>query len=446
MRKGVTTPAIDFTDVIAGDIEVGSFLFGFDINNSNKLTKMNSALTMTVIEGAGGGGISSIPVSKVLYVDQNYGDDITGTYEDFTKPFQTIAAAQAVANTGDTIVIEAGVYTDATLGKDGIDYYYKPGTSHIAAYCFSDGGLDIEFNVYGYCDFFPTNAAVAVSAGRVTFNCKSISTDFGVGLYLIAGGRLIANIIEDITTGSNPCIRMSAISGNPSGFVKARNMISNRVCLFGDADTDGSFENGEMTIFANKILLLDPTPYVCVGISAGKWNIHAEVESTATGFGLYVGMIDNSGGELNVYGDINGRSAYTISNRGSNLSVSNFYGKITSVGLIITAGGVNNFRNKVVNNFPTREAISHTNGKTIVYDLVCNLDSSGTGHGIVVAASGLILKQTASIFISAEADSINAAAAQTIKTYPGAVANANINVNITETVSTLNIGSIDSEQ
>lgn len=52
MIFGIVTPKIDFTSVVPGDIAVGSYLLGFDTNNSGKLSKMDSSLNLSVLESA----------------------------------------------------------------------------------------------------------------------------------------------------------------------------------------------------------------------------------------------------------------------------------------------------------------------------------------------------------------------------------------------------------
>ena len=69
---------------------------------------------ITAASNGTGGGISTLPVGNVVYVDK-LGNDGTGTADKFELPFLTIGAALAVAGTGDTIQIRPGVYSESGL-------------------------------------------------------------------------------------------------------------------------------------------------------------------------------------------------------------------------------------------------------------------------------------------------------------------------------------------
>lgn len=378
--------------------------------------------------------------SNTLYVDGVYGDDSTGERENSQKPFATIAAATAVANAGDWLKIfpTPTPYTDTFLGKDQIKYYYLPGCKHSGANLYTDGASDISFGVYGLCEFIGSGTICSLGAtfGSVDFNCLSITSTSG---FLVTNSaKLNANIIQDIITTNSPCIRMSCVDGNPEIFVKCRNIISNRICIYTDSNTVGAQNNGMMTVYANKIKVLDANIYSCIAPSAGLINIHANVEVDATSFGQFVGGIDNSGAVINIYGDCFMLAPYALSFRDTPIGITNFYGQVYAEGAIVNFNGIANFRSKVITNFAGNTSIRHLNGKTFVYDLVKNLDNTSAGCCVSVEGPGFVSKQTAVYYCtSGAASALTAVSSQIVKTYQGACSNVGVNVNITEQISTI---------
>jgi hypothetical protein len=79
-------------------------------------------------DGSGLTGInSSTSLTQSLFVSPS-GNDGTAIVGDLHSPFQTILAATASANPGDTIIVYPGVYfPSAQIGKDYINYYFYPG-------------------------------------------------------------------------------------------------------------------------------------------------------------------------------------------------------------------------------------------------------------------------------------------------------------------------------
>lgn len=371
---------------------------------------------------------TSFNIERVLVVNKISGDD---TLEKSNK-YQTIFGAQAAAASGDVIIIEPGTYTDSNLGKDGINYHYLKGAIQSATgRCFIDAGSAKTFTVTGSGVFTGTTGVIyTTAASTINFQCYSANGN-GASARTIWDFNGAATInfeaLTDLaTTGQEQIIRQDG--ANSTIYVKA-----NRVIGYGGLiQTSATSAGSKIIIHAKEIIYLATNNgYVGITLDGGSVELHGAV--TFTGVGLYgLAAIRLIGaGSLKVFGDISSTNTDGVF-ESTAAGTADFYGKITGNGKITNTLATVNFWKNVVNNYATFSAIIHVSGKTIVHSLVKNLDASATGHGISVAAAGLILKQGATIYVTGAADSVYAAGAVNIKTYPGAVANTAKNVNVTE--------------
>jgi len=116
-------------------------------------------------------------VNKTIYVDDKYGDDSTGVKELPSFPFKTIEAAEAVAVSGETILVRPGTYAlSMELGKNGVIYKGENEcflTSNDPIFRDLSGSMSIKvynFNLIANSSnaIFSTNAGSDLSF----YNCK----------------------------------------------------------------------------------------------------------------------------------------------------------------------------------------------------------------------------------------------------------------------------------
>lgn len=131
----------DFSKVKAGDIKVGAFLYGADINNLNHFSKMDSELILTDIEGSGG-LVGLIPITfaelqlaiagALLLAGQQYIiTDFTTIYDqpDFDAggaPKAVVvtktSAVEPLIVTANSTTTISGTVTSASFPKDQLEY------------------------------------------------------------------------------------------------------------------------------------------------------------------------------------------------------------------------------------------------------------------------------------------------------------------------------------
>jgi len=97
---------------------------------------------------------------NAIYVDSLAGDDLTGEKHNFNKPFKTIEEAFEVAESNDLIIVLPGDYEiNDSISKDGVDWFFYPGTTvilnnneHVNG-IWDDLNYPMSFKVAGYGNF-----------------------------------------------------------------------------------------------------------------------------------------------------------------------------------------------------------------------------------------------------------------------------------------------------
>lgn len=406
------------------------------------------AVDGVTITGDGTGGnplvavasASPILTGNTVWVDVVNGNNGTGISGRQDLPFATIAAAQAVAASGDIIIIRPGSYTATNLGKAGVRYHFEDGAIVTAAGNMWVNTGAISYSVTGDGHFSASSSVLytnAVAGSVIYFECKyAIGTGAGSRtIWLFGSADVTMHIKTDLVlSGLEATIRID-------GATARLNLVCDRLIGVGGLiGFSGTVTANTLCNVTARQFIYNAAGggYVGIDCSHAVLKMYGDVYFNGIGiYGLPAIYIGSATGVLEIHGNI-----YSTSTDGTlqaNCKV-DIHGDIVTSGNLITNGAsaVIHYHGRIVSS--VANAVTHTAGKTIIHDLV----KATAGNGISVAAAGLILRQSA--VIVATGDSVYAAGAQTIKTYPGAVASTALNVNITESVSTILVSaSVDAE-
>ena len=133
---------------------------------------------------------------RTVYVDSQYGNNITGKLNRIDLPFATFASASTVlSNTypiGGLIYIKKGTYTESCQLIDNTDYYCEPDVI-FTQNGFNDVGGAVNSNIYGYSQFNGTDATLVPlsiqNASNVNFEFDSIN-NLQVGFKINSSGNI----------------------------------------------------------------------------------------------------------------------------------------------------------------------------------------------------------------------------------------------------------------
>jgi len=99
-----------------------------NIRKMDTLYRNSDSLIYTInglrraLKDSSGGGSTTIPTSALIVYVSKSGNDATGTKGDITKPYLTLAAANAVASKLDVVYVYPGTYTEQLIIKDSVYY------------------------------------------------------------------------------------------------------------------------------------------------------------------------------------------------------------------------------------------------------------------------------------------------------------------------------------
>jgi len=120
------------------------------------------------------GIVANTDFTQSLFVTPS-GDDGTAVVGDMLKPFQTILAATASANPGDTIIVYPGVYFPTSqILKDYVNYYFYPGAIVSGSFQLMSGTYE-KVNIRGAGKFETVyNGAPVGFTANGYFECDTV--------------------------------------------------------------------------------------------------------------------------------------------------------------------------------------------------------------------------------------------------------------------------------
>lgn len=167
---------------------------------------------------AGPAGPGELLLGKTLYVSK-LGNDATAVPYDIANHYLTITSAKNDAVAGDTIVVHPGVYTEAALYKNGVNYHFLNG----AILELKQGQIAFDVNTaFGKCNvsgdlevtmFAGSTSVVVLNVGgassTVSFECKKIT--IGGFAFNLQQGNVTINVKESASS-SNVVLLLSTSS------------------------------------------------------------------------------------------------------------------------------------------------------------------------------------------------------------------------------------------
>ena len=419
-----------------------------------------------------GQGANIADLGNILFVSPN-GNNTTGTKGRIDLPYSTILAAQTDASAGDTIFVFPGSYSATLLGKDGVNYYFSPGTevsqpsASPNAFIFSDGALGISFNVYGSGNFTNSNSGIVGLSGdnsSVFFQANKITTSTGGAgaFYLestIANNSPAQTITIEINeleaTGNGLYIYSEGGTTTSSTMNVIANSISTRATTIVTIDLGNGVNPPYMNVVAQKIENSgSAVDSICIHNIGGKMNINcpniikSDRSPNAPVVLMNPGSV-NQEGYISLTGNIFylPKTGITTSDyilfmgAGSSKISADIYGDAISV----YSGGIaqysNYFEGYIESRLPDSPTINIQAlkaGQVFINGRVQNNAISLSSYGILSATDkALVLLQNAVIITTGATNSIQAPTLD-ITSFPGCAANNAINVG-SELVSTITV-------
>ena len=168
--------------------DTNTFVSASTLSGSTLVLTRNDGIELTT-------DLSSLPITdlgKILFVSET-GDDSTGKKGDINKPFRNIYGAKSAATSGDTVYVFPGTWTydntnsvsnpyngnietQVNLWKDGVNYYFSPGSKVVFSnqtvtgdrmYLFSPMSSNYETcNIYGELEWEGSSIGANSSNGH----------------------------------------------------------------------------------------------------------------------------------------------------------------------------------------------------------------------------------------------------------------------------------------
>ena len=206
----ITPCSITFSDGkkqehAAPKIKVGAGLTATpSINNDGTCTLL--------IESSG--DVNTWDIPDTAFVSAS-GNDATGVKGDGNKPYQTLAAAQAVAN---NVIIKTGIYFGTFTLISNRNIYCMPGVVFASGSRFTDGGLTVtNTNILGYAEFglFSYGVELLGAGSQVYVECDRFERSRSICFLLGAGTECIIKAKRGFNaTGNNGGGYSCTVRGN----------------------------------------------------------------------------------------------------------------------------------------------------------------------------------------------------------------------------------------
>lgn len=294
-------------------------------------------------------GLSAIPTINVCHVMKNSGgqggNDATGTRNRLDLPFLTIAAAEAAAQPGDTIVIWPGTYAEGNLGTLAGTYLLLGATisppSGQSAFAISGTQTDIQGS--GLINGGDIDAVTVGSFGIVRIAVPIICSD-AAGLVVDNGLVEMAADVTGYTVGARCTSGTLRIVGNvsSSGTGVQTNAASESAAII---DITGNVQGETVGILTNSgtVRVTGNVTATDQGINAsnGRVIVRGSVSSTTT---TAAGAVN---GVIEVHGNVDNVDSYAVYVTGSggvdvwgNVTSEGDYGAAANSGLVRVWGDV----------------------------------------------------------------------------------------------------------
>lgn len=335
-----------------GLVANASFTVQFLTGNIGPILEINAPVTGGIIPPPPP-GLSAVPTPNVLHVmPAPTGNDATGAPYRLDLPYATIAAAEAAAQAGDTVMIWAGTYIAANLGGVPNVNFTLVGAT------IEDNGTDPVFNLNGtICtvDGFGLINAINGSPAAVTVVAGSevlwrVPVIAGQDAVLNTGGTSLT--IEANILGANNALDFQAgtniVRGNAQGNVVSDGALC-VVSMWGDitgmVTADGSSRINIQGNITGNVLADNSATITIRGTIIG--SIDSDNSATVNQYGAVIGICNvKSGSSININGDVQGEIAADLGSvklvgdiispslciYAGNASTVSVYGNITSTG------------------------------------------------------------------------------------------------------------------
>lgn len=304
-------------------------------------------------------GLSAVITQNTVHVMKN-GNDATGTRNRLDLPFLTIAAAEAAAQFGDTIVVWPGTYDEENLASGLTNVTYLLLDAMIGG-----SGSNPTFNIDGRIDIIGSGDII----GPITGPCVQVTSG--------GGGRIMVNLNGQNDTGLYVQHGNVDISANVEADQTAVRCDAGRITMRGNVRSFSAIAV-QVSGASESAAIIDITGNVqgeTVGVLTNSGTVRVTGNVTATDQAL-----NASTGRIIVRGNVSSDTSTAAGAVNGNIEVHGNVDNVSSYGVYVTgAGGVDVWGNV------TSEGdygVAANSGLVRIWGDV-NLTQSGNGNAAV---------------------------------------------------------------